>query len=388
MPVYDDGLAVPVAAVYGANASGKSNLFDALNFMASAVRDSFGRWSPDGGVPRQPFKLDPEAAAQPSGFVAEFIADGVRHTYGFEVDDRIVREEWLYSYPEKRKRILFEREGGEVKVGTTVGDLRGKLDVLTSLMRPNALFLSVAAQSNVAQVAPAHRFLTEKLAFRSRGVRRQDLDRVARALQADGGDRLVDLVRCADMGIVGIDVAARSRAEESLRDLLVREGGPALPISEELRFTHAGGSRTLTFDEQAGGTKDWLVLLPDLLDALDGGGTLVLDEVDTNLHPLLTAQLIRLFQNPETNTRRAQLMVITHDPTLLGVQLGEDIIRRDQVYFIAKGRDGASRVSALSDFHPRKEENRQRHYVFGSYDGVPDLSEWQFDDAVLTRRAS
>lgn len=388
MPVYGDGVAVPVAAVYGANASGKSNLFGALDFMASAVRDSFGRWAPEGGVPRQPFKLDPAAAEQASGFVAEFIAEGVRHTYGFEVDDRVVREEWLYSYPEKRKRVLFERDGGEVKVGTTVGDLRGKLDVLTSLMRPNALFLSVAGQSNVAQVAPAHRFLTEKLVFRSRGVRPQDLDRVARVLQADGGDRLVDLVRCADMGIVGIEVAPRSRAEVALRELLVREGGPALPVSEELRFTHAGGSRALLFDEQAGGTKDWVVLLPDLLDALDEGHALVLDDVDANFHPLLTAQLVRLFQNPETNSRGAQLLLITHDSTLLGRALGEDIVRRDQVHFVEKGGDGVSRLSALSDFHPRKGENRERNYITGRYDGVPDLSESEFEFAAPARRAS
>ncbi|QUQ71643.1 AAA family ATPase [Kutzneria sp. CA-103260] len=392
-PVYGDEPAVPVAAVYGANASGKSNLFGALEFMASAVRDSFGRWSPDGGVPRQPFKLTPEAAEQPSGFVAEFIAEGVRHTYGFVVDDRVVREEWLHSYPEKRKRVVFEREAGGIKVGSTVGDLRGKLDVLKALVRPNALFLSVAAQSNVGQVLPVHRFLTEKLAFRSRGVRRQDLDRVARVLQSDERDRLVDLVRHADMGIVGVEVAPRSRAEALLRDALVREGGPALPISEELWFTHSGGSRALSFDEQAGGTRDWVLLIPAVLEALDEGRTLVLDEIDTNLHPLLTAQVIRLFQKPATNSRRAQLVLITHDATLLGtamlgVEPGEEVLRRDQVWFVEKGVDGVSRLSALSAFRPRKGENTQRRYLFGSYDGVPELNEWQFADAAPSRRAS
>jgi hypothetical protein len=393
-PVYGDEVAVPVAAVYGANASGKSNLLDALDFMASAVRDSFGRWSPEGGVPRRPFKLDAASAEQESGFVAEFIADDVRYTYGFAVDDRVVREEWLYSYPEKRKRVLFEREGGEVKVGSTVADLRGKLDVLTSLMRPNALFLSVAAQSNVGPVAPVHRFLVEKLAFRSRDSWHQDLDRVARALQDPAGrDRLVDLVRCADMGVVGIEVAPRSRTEELLRDLLVREGRPAGPISEELWFTHAKGARALSFDEQSDGTKSWVRLLPAVLDALDEGRTLLLDEIDTSLHPMLTAQLIRLFQKPETNPRRAQLVFTTHDASLLGtsmfgVELGEDVLRRDQVWFVEKEADGASKFSALAEFRPRKGENTERRYLMGSYDGVPTLSEYEFADALSSRRAS
>jgi hypothetical protein len=389
LPVYGDGLAVPVAAVYGANASGKSNLFDALTFMSSAVRDSFGRWSPDGGVPRRPFKLDPAAAAQPSGFSVDFIADGVRYTYGFAVDNRVVLEEWLYSFPEKRKRILFERDGGDVKVGSTVGDLRGKLDVLTSLMRPNALFLSVAAQSNVGQVMPAHRFLTEKLVFRSRDSQPSDLDRVIRALQAeDERDRVVDMVRDADMGITGIDLVPRSRAEVLLRDALVQEGGPALPVSEELWFTHSGGSRALSFDEQAGGTKAWIRLVPAVLDALDEGQTLLLDEVDYILHPKLTALLIRLFQDAETNSRQAQLVLITHDTALLGTALGENVLRRDQVWFMEKDVTGTSRLSSLSDFHPRKGENAERRYLAGSYDGVPTLHEWRFADTVLGRRAS
>jgi len=388
-PVYGDEPAVPVAAVYGANASGKSNLFGALEFMSSAVRDSFGRWRPDGRVPRRPFKLDPKAAEQPSGFVAEFIAEGVRHTYGFVVDDRVVREEWLYTYPEKRKRIVFEREDGGIKVGTTVGDLRGKLDVLKALVRPNALFLSVAAQSNVSQVGPAYRFLVDKLAFQSRDSRRHDLARAAQMLQEpDQRDRLVGLVRAADLGIVGIEVKPRSHAEARLRDLLESAGHPVPDIEQELWFTHLKGTRPLPFDDQSGGTKDWVLLAPAVLDALDEGQTLLLDEIDTNLHPLLTAQLIRLFQNPETNSRRAQLVLITHDTTLLGHRLGEDIVRRDQVWFVEKGPDGASRLSALSDFHPRKGESRERRYITGSYDGIPDLSEWRFDDAVVERRAS
>ena len=394
-PVYGGGEpVVPVAAIYGANASGKSNLLDAMDFMASAVRDSFGRWSPEGGVPRRPFKLDADSAAKESGFVVGFFVEGVRHTYGFVVDDSVVREEWLYSYPEKRKRVVFEREAGGIKVGTTVGDLRGKLDVLKALVRPNALFLSVAAQSNVGQVLPTYRFLTEKLAFRARDSWRHDLDQVARVMRDPvGRNRLFNLVRSADMGIVGMETAPRSRAEVLLRDLLEREGQPAPPVSEELWFTHVKGVRPLAFNEQSEGTKSWVRLLPAVLDALDEGRVLLLDEIDTSLHPMLTAQLIRLFQKPETNPRRAQLVFTTHDASLLGAWLPgeepeEEVLLRDQVWFVEKGNDGASWVSALSDFRPRKGENTERRYLMGSYHGLPMMFEGEFADSVLGRRAS
>jgi hypothetical protein len=201
-------------------------------------------------------------------------------------------------------------------------------------------------------------------------------------------DRLVGLVRCADMGIVGIEVTPRSRAEVMLRDLLEREGGPTLPVSEEIRFTHAGGARTLSFDEQSAGTQSWVRFLPAVLDALDEGRTLVVDELDTSLHPRLTAVLVRLFEKPETNPRRAQLLFTTHDIALLGIVLADDVLLRDQVWFVEKESDGASRLFSLADFRPRKEENAERRYLSGSYGGVPDLIEGEFDDAVLERRAS
>src|SRR5262245_36120339 len=108
-----------LAAIYGPNASGKSNLLDGLRFMAGAVEQSFGVWRDEQGVPRAPFKLGSQGHLRPSTFVVELVVENVSYTYGFSVDDVSVKEEWLYSYPEKRKRILFERENVEIKFGTT-----------------------------------------------------------------------------------------------------------------------------------------------------------------------------------------------------------------------------------------------------------------------------
>jgi hypothetical protein len=115
---------LPVAAIYGANASGKSNLLDGLRFMGDAVRRSYSGWDADAGVPRRPFLLQPEYVAKPTICVVEVVADDVPYTYGFGVDDERIHHEWLYSYPEGRKRILFERDSDRIKIGSTITDSR------------------------------------------------------------------------------------------------------------------------------------------------------------------------------------------------------------------------------------------------------------------------
>ena len=125
LAVYDRAQpALPVAAIYGANASGKSSLLDGLAFMRGAVLESFRSWDSEGGVPRRPFRLDPALRAQPSGYVVDAIIADVRYTYGFTLSDDRVLEEWLYSYPEKKKRVLFERLDGRIRFGSTLGGER------------------------------------------------------------------------------------------------------------------------------------------------------------------------------------------------------------------------------------------------------------------------
>lgn len=123
-PAYDDARpesadweAVTVAGVFGTNASGKSNLLDALSFMRDTVRWSMNHGEPGSGIHREPFALDAEAATDPSIFVIDLMLSGVRHTYGFAIDDGQVTEEWLYTYPKRRKRVVFERDGEDFAFG-------------------------------------------------------------------------------------------------------------------------------------------------------------------------------------------------------------------------------------------------------------------------------
>ena len=382
LPVYDRTQpALPVAAVYGANASGKSNLLDGLAFMRSAVLNSFQRWHPEKGVPRTCFRLDPALRTQPSGYVVDVVIDDVRYTYGFTADDDRVIEEWLYSYPEKKKRMLFERLGSRIRFGSTFTGARAKLDVLNELTRPNALFLSVAAQSESELVMPIYRWFRNGVAVRR--TPRPNWMRTARQVGSFlGHDRtrkraLMDLLGTADVGISDLRIVDETIVLGETVDGESRE-----ETIMKLVFEHGDSGQMFDFRDESAGTQAWVDLLPAALETLDQGAAMFIDEIDASLHPLLTARLISLFRGSETNSRGAQLIFTTHDASLLGTALGEEVLARDQIWFVEKDSHGASRIYPLSDFKPREGENRERRYLGGSYGAVPILGGNNLADAV------
>jgi uncharacterized protein len=125
--------------------------------------------------------------------------------------------------------------------------------------------------------------------------------------------------------------------------------------------------------EESGGTLAWLSMLPQCLETLGTGGVLVVDEIDSSLHPRLTAYLVGLFQDPNTNPHDGQLLFTTHDTTLLGPVLGEQVLHRDQVWFVEKNEGGDTRLYPLTDFRPCVGENAERCYLAGSYGAVPTV---------------
>lgn len=390
----DERSAAPVAAIYGANASGKSNLLNGLEFMRSAVLDSFAQWEVEGAVPRRPFKLAPESRLEPSVFVVELVTDDIRYTYGFALDDDCVREEWLYSYPEKRKRVIFERERDEIKLGSTVTEMKAKLEVLEELMRPNALFLSACARLTLDPLMPVYRWFNRSLRIRHGSDPFGVTTTVARFLAKDSGNtkRLLALLAAADVGIVDVHVDEYEdprrireihRAEKNLaRAELAYVRARGAQRRTDLKFVHDGSDEAFDLRDESAGTRNWLALIPAVLTALDSASVFVVDEIDASLHPLLTARLVSLFQDGDTNPNGAQLIFTTHDTSLLGTMLGDQMLDRDQIWFVEKKR-GASGLYALSDFKPRKEQNTERRYLAGSYGAVPVLDRTSFADAVL-----
>jgi hypothetical protein len=406
LPTYDRSTpVVPVAAIYGANASGKSNLLDALLFMQSAVRSSFGQWEAETGVPRSAFRLDLVALSEPSTFVVDVVVDGTQYVYGFSVDDARVLQEWLYAYKSSRRTVVFERDGLGVTLGDSLPERRSRTKALRAALRDNALLLSTAMQlGEQPEVVPVYRWFRDGL-FSPKGdpigTRQVLAGRVELAMVGHQG--FLDLVRAADMDIVDVRVeetevplggsrrAEVERVERELADLAGEVHGGEADMSlmrrrvvlenwlrqlgsprtrRELVFLQGPNAVPMTVEDQSAGTIAYLNLVADALAALRTGACMAVDEIDMSLHPRLTARLIELFRAKATNPRSAQLIFTTHDATLLGTSFGAEVLGRDEIWFVEK-RDGATVLYPLTDFHPRNEENRERRYLGGSYGAVP-----------------
>jgi len=395
LPVYgadasdagSEATAVPVVGIFGANASGKSNVISAFGYLSNMVGQSDKESEPGLGVRRQPFRLDPEVAEMPSSYAVDLLLDGIRHTYGFTVDDSRIVEEWLYCYPLRRKRVIFDRTGQNFDWGEESG--RSGIRRLADIVAPTALFLSVAARFNLNAPASEARDETSEVLHRtfswlwqqvskpmSVNSRRRPYD-YARLLDAPGSKRaIVELLKGADVG---------------LREVIQSNEDDA-SFNRQVYFLHHGSTDDnvlFRISDESSGTLRLLELAGRAIPVLDQGGLFLVDEIDASLHPLLTAALIRLFRSTEVNASGAQLLFTTHDATLLGSIDGDDVLERDQVWFTSKEDDGASELFSLADFKPRRQgENRLKRYLNGSYGAIPELSMRLFEHAVLSRTDS
>jgi uncharacterized protein len=401
--------AVRVVGVFGANASGKSNVVSAFEYLSRMVGLSDRESEPGLGPQRQPFRLDPEIAAEPSSYAVDLMIGGVHHTYGFTLDDRRILGEWLYSYPKGKKRIVFERTEQKFQWGEESG--RSSLKRLADITAPTALFLSVSARFDSSSATERGRDETwaslhdtfSWLWQRMSRIRPATASRVSQLRNypiwlADPDRRavIVDLLRAADVGLQ--DVFIRNRDDD---DVLAE--APLLPeeLSKnerdrsrtsvrregQVQFLHYGAVGNVTFDvaDESSGTLRLLELAARAVPVLNRGGLFLVDEIDASLHPLLTASLVRLFRSTSVNRRQAQLVFTTHDATLLGSLDGEDVLQRDEVWFTEK-HDGSSDLYPLSEFKPRRQgENRQRRYLNGSYGAIPEISMNLFEQALISR---
>lgn len=352
-----------VAGIYGANAAGKSNVLDALRFMRDAVTGSHRVWPPDGPIPHEPFLLDADSRTSPSFFETDFMLDGVRYQYGFELDDKEVLQEWLYAFPNRRRQVWFTRDAERSETFHFGKHFRGNNRGIEKLTRGNSLFLSVAAENAHEALGRIYSWFSSRL-YLSDAASRESWTLFTAALLETKRKEILDLMRLADLGIVDVRLKRRGSAMTPGRT----EGA-----NRFLEFRHKakGDPVSLTLGEQSRGTQSWFSLAGALIDALENGAILCLDEIDTSLHTLLTLEVIRMFQNPEQNPRNAQLVFNSHDTTLLGSLLEEPALRRDQVWFVEKDEEGASHLYPLSDFKPRKFENVERGYLQGRYGAIP-----------------
>ncbi len=370
---------LPAAVIYGANASGKTNLLRALGFMRGAVLFSHSRGEPGERIPRSPFRLDPACADAPTVFELDCMVAGERYHYGFEALDDVFQSEWLYAFPNNRRQMLFERKAGEsIDFGR---GLKGRNRVIEDLTRPNSLFLSAAAQNNHEQLSAVARFFSEiRTAF--------DIDLPGSILSQtlsddDMGPRIINFLKKIGTGIIDYRRTEQEIPEEIKK--VDRAIAAAIadvnknPFSSDvddkatisiLEFAHQDcDGNPVYFDvgEESAGTQRLLGVLSRVYRALDKGTLIVIDELDASLHTQASEAVLALASSAALNPKGAQLIITTHDTNLLRSPL----LRRDQIWFTEKDEGGATHLYPLFDFSTRKGDNIEKGYLQGRFGAIP-----------------
>jgi len=386
IPGASDLRAVPVAVIYGANASGKTNFVRALTFMRNVILFSHSRGNPQGGVPREQFALDEDSQIRPSHFEIEFVVSGSRYIFGFTCDSQSFLTEWLYAFPEGKRRKLYEREGKNVDFGAT---MLGAKKPLVEFMRNNSLFISTATQNDHEELSKLVKFFRDIQYSSSLVVSPATITNTFKEGQID--PRTITFLRNTGTGVVGLEQQEKEVPDEvkalsaELVALVRKHLGEEAHVDMEssgkdveIKLLHQGSTKqhALPLRRESAGTRRLLIVMSKILRALDEGALLIIDELDASLHTLVAEQILEFFTNPKYNPNGAQLIATTHDTNVLAC----NHLRRDQIWFCEKDNIGVSRIYSLAEFKLRPTDRFEKGYLEGRFGAVPFAGDL---DAVL-----
>ena len=379
-------------AIYGPNASGKSNLLRAVEFASGMVRDSY-RGGPRGALgPYDPFLLSAGTEGEPVESFVEFIApDGLRYKYWFSTLPKQVVSEELVVYRSSAPSLLFSRwveDGGQrVKFGPS---LKGPKQQLWQLTKPETLLLSVAGASGLEATLPAYEAMAGMFGFYDAPSYEGETLEVKTSVGRGGAvsDALPRLLKCADLGISGIetrDSTPDPLVMQSLEQMIAIGGfsgdqadAVRRSVTTDLFYGHVaegGETRWFPSKQESDGTRAATSFFSAAIRTLASGSVALVDEIDASLHPTLVEALVELFTDPVTNPNQAQLIFTTHDVSLINKSGRENmVLERDQVWLVDKDERGASSLVPVTDFSPRPDENLGRNYLNGVYRALPTPS--------------
>lgn len=373
------------SVLYGPNASGKSSLIQALAFLEQLVLQSHRNQAGD-LLDLAPFKLSAETRSADSEFEITLVEAGVRYEYGVRCNRQRISEEWLLAYPLGMPQKWFHRvwDAGAAtyayKFSTKLAGGRKRLDWAQDTLE-NTLYLSKAVQNKQEQLRVVFNWFKERLRVVPAPHSMGSSYTVTRCAEVKDRKRIVEFLNAADLGIADIRLKETVFAVQQLPKNVptaVRE-----QIAKDLdgknittvRFVHADTQTQEPIEfgenEESDGTRALFALAGPWLDVTESERVLVVNELDTSLHPMMVHFLVKHLHHTGT---KAQLIFTTHDTTLLS----QKILRRDQVWFMEKDPQRASKLYPLSDFSPRENEAIERGYLNGRYGGIPFLKDLDF----------
>lgn len=385
IPVDEDLTLLSSAVIYGANASGKSNLISAINFMRRFVMNSSRESQTSEKIHTDLFRLCKGCETKPSFFQIVFILEGKKYRYGFEVNKEKVVSEWLFITLTRKETKIFVRDEEGIHISRNFKEGKG-LELKT---RSNALFLSVVAQFNgqiSMQVLSWFGEIGIIFGLNDRGYKGFTL----KCFEDDHlRNQIINLVKRLDLGI--LDINSEKMKDDEAKIFLP----PDLPddVRENvLKEFEADRVKIKTlhnkFDEEgklisaetfnlatneSEGTQKLFFLTGPLLVTMAKGRVLFIDELEARLHPLITASIIALFNSKETNPHNAQIIFTTHDTNLLS----NKIFRRDQIWFTEKDHQGATHLYSLVEIKVRNDASFENDYIEGKYGAIPFIGDLQ-----------
>ncbi len=378
--VFNNRKVLKTSAIYGANASGKTNLFKILTFVISMLRSS-NNADINAKLPIVPFEFDKGTVNKPSEFEIKFIINDIRYVYGFIADANKIYDEYLYYYPNGRETKIFDRTNTNEysfsqKDEKTLKDISAK-------NAPNKFFIATATNWNYEKTRVPYKFLSSDINTFNNLSGLRDLA-LREYLKNDKNlkDFALDFLRKADFNIEDYKVLETDVPDNVLAAIpdFIKAG---INIKEKPKvftalFKHKGSDIELSYEKESMGTQIIFCFIPFIMDALNNRKVVIVDELDKSLHPYLVEMIVQMFNDSEINKNGAQLIFNTHDTNLLKL----NILRRDQIWFAEKDNsNGISDLYPLSDFSVRKTENVEKGYMLGRYGAVPfiknDFNLWE-----------
>lgn len=387
---------VKSVAIYGANASGKSNLVKALDFMRNFIIASAKDSQAGEKLHFEPFLLDTSEWKKPSLFELVFLVEETYYRYGFQMNENLIVSEWLFQQKKNTEKQIFTREGNIFSLPPSFKEAHG----LEKRTRENALFLSVLAQFNVS-VAKSIIYQVERIiAFKDFIIDSIVAKAHLTTDLATEGNNFIEMssfLKNFNLGFSEIHLRHRTLREgvpkstftpfdefvDAFNDALTASNKNSLPsmyAQHQVIDSDNLGIKTIEFnvnDQESDGTQKIIAFANYFIQALKHGFCIFFDEIDASLHPLLSKKIIELFNNSATNPNGAQLIFTTHDTNLLSRKL----LRRDQIWFTEKMPNGATDLYSLADFivdgkKVRNDASYSKDYILGKYGAIPYIGDF------------
>lgn len=366
------------AVIYGANASGKTKFLEALAFMKHFIYESSKDSQRGQKIDVEPFLFNEETENSPSEFEIIFNHKNTQYRYGFEVTKQKVISEWFYQRRKIKEVEIFYREEKNIEFHKTLFS-QGKFLWEKGMVRDNALLISVATQFNDEEASNITIYLNNYIKTIS-GISEEDIREFTlnKMMFDEKQSQIVKMLKAVDIGIEDLKIEAFDKHNlpddmpNELKEFVKEKNIGVLDIKtyhkkydKERKYIR---NEALSFNDESAGTKKYLALTGPILDVLENGHTLVVDEMDSKLHPNLVEGIVKLFNSKDINRNNAQLIFNTHNTNLLTA----DLFRRDQIWFTEKNQYGEASLYSLADFKGvRKTDAFENNYLKGKYGAVP-----------------